>query len=175
MIRPITVQFLKNPDIRHWGFEAWWIGEDEWGDWIAVPTGTVRWKGDRAVRPTRVPAVFCAPRDQWWHLHYHGHNEYSEFSHFIDIATPPAWVSDSRYEMIDLDLDVAMRLDGSVEVQDEDEFDEHQVLYGYSEEMIRSAEAETVRIVAELERRREPFFEVASAWLAKVDGEHLTG
>lgn len=174
MRRPVTVQFLKNPDVTHWGFEAFWMGEDEWGDWISVPTGTVRWKGETAVRPTRMPAVFCAPRGQWWHLHYNGQMGHPNFTHFVDIITPPVWVSQDRYEMIDLDLDVAVRLDGTVEVQDEDEFEVHQVRYGYTEEMIRGAEMETARIVGELEQRREPFFDVASAWLAKVDDEHLT-
>lgn len=165
-VRPVTVQFLKNPDHLHWGFEASWIGEDEWGDWIAVPTGTIRWKGETSVRPTSEPAVFCAPRDGWWHLHYNGRT--TQFSHFVDIVTPPVWVSEDRYEMIDLDLDVVMLQDGTVEVDDEDEFEVHQVQYGYSAEMIRRAEQETARIVGELEQRREPFFDVADAWLAKV-------
>lgn len=168
-MRPVTVQFLKNPDILHWGFDAGYLGEDEWGSWIAVPKGTRRWKGREAFRPTSVSAVFCAPRDEWWHLHYNGHPDgYTSYSHFVDIVTPPVWVSDDRYEMIDLDLDVALAQDGTVEVQDEDEFAVHQLEYRYSEEMIRRALAETDRIVAALQHRQEPFFEVAAGWLARV-------
>jgi hypothetical protein len=37
LTRPVIVQFLKNPDINHWGFEAQWLGEDNWGHWIALP------------------------------------------------------------------------------------------------------------------------------------------
>ncbi|HEU4894492.1 MAG TPA: hypothetical protein VFT85_01540, partial [Acidimicrobiia bacterium] len=62
----MTVQFLKNPDIIHWGFEARWLGEDEWGDWVAVPVGSRRWKGPVEMPPTPEPAVFCAPREDWW-------------------------------------------------------------------------------------------------------------
>ncbi|HIE21701.1 MAG TPA: hypothetical protein EYP73_03765, partial [Acidimicrobiia bacterium] len=65
-MRPVTVQFLKNPDTLHWGFEAWHLGEDEYGTWIAVPTGSRRWKGLEQVRPTRQDAVFCAPHSGWW-------------------------------------------------------------------------------------------------------------
>jgi protein associated with RNAse G/E len=172
-VRPVTVQFLKNPDITHWGFEAFWLGEDGWGDWISVPVGTVRWKGEESVGPTTAPAVFCAPRDGWWHLHYNGAT--TQFSHFVDIVTPPVWVSELRYEMIDLDLDVARHQDGTIEVQDEDEFEVHQVRYGYTQEMIRRAVEETSRIVSLLEEQREPFFDVASGWLAKVGAQHLGG
>ena len=165
-MRPVTVQFLKNPDLLHWGFEAHWLGEDEWGDWIGVPKGSSRWKGAHRVRPTRTDAVFCAPRDQWWHLHYNGPT--TEFSHFVDIVTPPAWVSPNRYEMIDLDLDVLMSQNGTVEVEDEDEFELHQVRYAYSNEMIRRAREETRRIVVELEKRQEPFGEIAASWLVRL-------
>lgn len=167
MTRPVTVQFLKNPDIVHWGFEAQWLGEDRWGHWIALPKGSRRWKGEEEVGPASAEAVFCAPRDGWWHLHYNG-TTHPTYSHFVDIATPPVWVSDGRYEMIDLDLDVAVYHDGRVEVQDEDEFETHQVRYGYTAEMIRRAREETQLIVSALESRREPFFDVAAAWLSRA-------
>ncbi len=163
----MTVQFLKNPDILHWRFEAWFLGEDQYGFWIAVPEGTRRWKGEESVRSTGEDAVFCAPNDGWWHLHYNGAT--TQFSHFVDIVTPPVWKSENRYEMIDLDLDVIVQHDGTVEIDDEDEFQIHQVKYGYTKEMILRAEAETERIIGELENRKEPFFEVAEAWLSLVN------
>jgi hypothetical protein len=88
----------------------------------------------------------------------------------VDIVTPPVWVSEDRYEMIDLDLDVAVYRDGTVEIQDEDEFAIHQRQYGYSAEMIRRANEETQRIVTALEQRQEPFFDVAASWLSRVSG-----
>lgn len=162
----MTVQFLKNPDILHWGFEASLLGEDEHGRWIALPKGSRRWKGATVVGPAGEDAVFCVPHRGWWHLHYNG--QAGRYSHFVDIVTPAHWVSQYRYEMIDLDLDVALRQDGTVEVQDEDEFQLHQVQYGYSREMIDRALAETVWVVKALEARQEPFFGVAAAWLARV-------
>lgn len=166
-MRRVTVQFLKNPDIIHWGFEVSYLGEDEWGDWMAVPHGTVRWKGAKSVRPTRRNAVFCAPRDQWWHLAYEGPNS-DNYVAFIDISTPPRWLSENRYEMIDLDLDVGLGVDGSVVIEDEDEFEVHQIKYGYTDEMIQGAVAETAKIVKALEAGQEPFFEVAQGWLGKL-------
>lgn len=166
MPRPVTVQFLKNPNLLHWGFETTWIGEDEWGDWMAVPAGSTRWKGTDEVRPTRHPAVFCAPRDGWWHLHYNGAT--TEYSHFVDIITPVRWVDTNHYEMIDLDLDVIRRQNGNVEIEDEDEFAVHQVDLAYTQEMIDNAIAETDRLVTALQTGQEPFFDVAAHWLARV-------
>jgi protein associated with RNAse G/E len=167
VVRPVTVQFLKNPDILHWGFNASYLGEDEFGHWIAVPTGTERWKGEQDVRPSAETAVFCAPHEGWWHLHYNG--ETTRFSHFVDIVTPPVWVSENRYEMIDLDLDVVVYQDGTIEIDDEDEFEVHQVLYDYTEELIQGALESTARVVDALREHREPFFDVAAGWLAKLD------
>lgn len=165
-MRPVVVQFLKNPDHGHWGFEGRFLGEDEYGNWIAVPAGTRRWKGHLQVRPSSEDAVFCAPHQGWWHLHYNG--ETTQFSHFVDIVTPPLWVTENRYEMIDLDLDVVVHQDGTVEVVDEDEFEVHQVEYEYTPEMVSGAVAETERIVDALNSGREPFFGVAASWLARL-------
>lgn len=164
-VRPVTVQFLKNPDHLHWGFEAFWLGEDEHGSWAWLPKGTTRWKGAERYPPTGADAVFLAPHEGWWHLHYNGRD--TKFSHFIDIATNPRWVAPDRYEMIDLDLDVTVAQDGSIEIEDEDEFEEHQVLYSYSRDMIDRALAETRVVVTALERHAEPFFEVARDWLQR--------
>ncbi len=165
-MRPVTVQFLKNPNLTHWGFAASFLGEDEYGSWMAVPAGTERWKGDVKVRPSAEDAVFCAPHTGWWHLHYSGGT--TRFSHFVDIVMPPVWVSANRYEMIDLDLDVVVHQDGTVEIVDEDEFELHQISYGYTPEMIRGAQAETERVVEALQARREPFFETADSWLRRL-------
>lgn len=163
---PVTVQFLKNPDVLHWGFEAILLGEDEYGRWIGLPEGSRRWKGERQVRPAAEDAVLCAPHDGWWHLHYNG--SVSQYSHFVDIVTPPRWVAPGRYEMVDLDLDVTRSHDGTVSVEDEDEFELHQVKYGYSEEMIERARTETDWVVEALASGIEPFFEVADSWLKRL-------
>ena len=163
-MRPVTVQFLKNPDILHWGFEASYLGEDEHGRWIAVPAGTKRWKGSEVVRPTSGDAVFCAPHEGWWHLHYGGADA-STYSLFVDINTPPQWLGEGRYEMIDLDLDVAMTHDGEVVIEDEDEFEAHQVSYSYTNEMIERALEATEWVRSALAAGQEPFFEVAETWL----------
>jgi uncharacterized protein len=170
-VRPVTAQFLKYPDILHWGFEAAYLGEDEFGIWSGVPVGAKRWKGEVEHHPTRHDAVFCAPWQGWWHLHYSGSGG-ATYTHFIDISTTPVWVSPERYEMVDLDLDVAIRHDGSIVVEDEDEFEIHQVRYGYTPEMVERASTEARWVVEALAGEAEPFFEVAEGWLAELRLQH---
>jgi uncharacterized protein len=172
-VRPVTVQFLKYPDHLHWGFETRWLGEDEYGTWVFAPQGSKRWKGTEPFRPVDFPAVFCAPHDGWWHLHYNGNvtlpgGEPIDITHFIDITTKPTWMTRDRYEMVDLDLDVLVTSEGEIRIDDEDEFAVHQVVYGYSQDMIARALAETRLIVSALEQNAEPFFEVAEAWLNRA-------
>ena len=51
---------------------------------------------------------------------------------------------------VDLDLDVIRRFDGTWYVDDEDEFAEHQVSYGYPPELVASREAECARVSDEI-------------------------
>ena len=162
---PVVVQFYKNPDILHWGFSGFHIGEDDFGHWVGLPEGSQRWKGVTPHRPTGENAVQCFPHDGWWVLHYNG--TVREVSAFVDIATQPK-VGDDRIEMVDLDLDFLVFRDGKVELVDEDEFEVNQKELGYSQELIERALVETERLADLLHRRQEPFFEVAASWLGVV-------
>ncbi len=89
---------------------------------------------------------------------------------YIDITTVPRWVADDHVEMVDLDLDVVRRFDGSAEILDEDEFAEHQVRYGYPPEVTSRAEQAASAMLAAVTSGTEPFGQVCRAWLAKVPG-----
>jgi len=53
-----------------------------------------------------------------------------------------------------------------VRLLDEDEFEEHQVLYGYPVEEIALARATADELLAMVSARQEPFGEVGESWLA---------
>lgn len=161
----ITVQFYKYPASLHWGIETSWLGDDDWGVWLSFPRGSARWKGPVTHRPNSVDAVVCVPHDDWWLMHFSPDHE--EFTHFIDIATPPRW-SDGRVELIDLDLDILVSRDGTVAVDDEDEFLLHQVELGYPADMVRSARDTADRVFGEVAAGADPFFEVANSWYERV-------
>jgi protein associated with RNAse G/E len=73
---------------------------------------------------------------------------------------------------IDLDLDVVRRVDGSVEIIDEDEFANHQVLHDYPQGLIDGAREAADLVLLALQERREPFTEAAERWLTVARPEH---
>lgn len=161
----VTVQFYKHGGALHWGMETSFLGEDEWGVWLSYPLGAARWKGVEARSPNPHDGVVCVPHDDWWLMLYSP--AHPQISHFIDINTPGQW-DDGRVELVDLDLDVVVNADGSVEIDDEDEFIVHQVELEYSTDLIEGARTAADRVFRDVSARHEPYFETAAAWLGKV-------
>lgn len=64
---------------------------------------------------------------------------------YCNVTTPPTY-QDGQIGYIDLDLDVAVRPEGLIELLDEDEFEEHQALYGYPPEVIAEARAAAAQV-----------------------------
>ena len=76
---------------------------------------------------------------------------------YVDMTTVPVW-DGSVVRAVDLDLDVVELLDGEVIVDDEDEFAEHQVAFGYPPEIVALAEATRDAVLAAMRARRSrPF------------------
>ncbi|WP_279579576.1 DUF402 domain-containing protein [Fodinicola feengrottensis] len=86
---------------------------------------------------------------------------------YCDICTVPVR-TDNQVTMVDLDLDVVRRWDGVVEILDEDEFEIHQVTYGYSPEVIASARKAADELAEIVRSGAEPFATAYKPWLAKV-------
>lgn len=163
--RPYTLQFFKHPDIPHWRHETVWLGEDEWGVWLGAAAGAMHQKGSGPARPGSSNQVHLVPRNDWWVFTYRP--SHRRATHFIDTSTPATFEAE-RVTMVDLDLDIARSPDGTVWVEDEDEFVEHQGKYGYSSWLIMSAERATRRMEEALRQLREPFDRVATTWLARL-------
>ena len=85
------------------------------------------------------------------------------------MTTVPAW-DGSVVRAVDLDLDVIEALDGQVYVDDEDEFAEHQVLFGYPAEVIALAESTRDAVLAAVRDRQAPFDGAAARWFPVLDG-----
>ena len=67
--------------------------------------------------------------------------------------------------MVDLDLDVIRLRDGTVLLDDEDEFAEHRVLYGYPEDVVERALATSRDLLESVRERRPPFGPIPEKWL----------
>ncbi|MGH3361834.1 MAG: DUF402 domain-containing protein [Nocardioides sp.] len=166
-------------DRPHWVFEGTFLGRDAHGEWIGFPAGT---------RFTRPGADFTAPNDQVGLVPAEADGVRPGFlatfhapggvpwpalggapvATYVDMTTPPVW-EDAVLTAVDLDLDVLRGMNDRVIVDDEDEFAEHQVAFGYPVEVIALAEAARDGVRAAMLSGRAPFDgEAHLTWLDRL-------
>lgn len=97
----------------------------------------------------------------------------SEGSHDLPRRCPAVRCSGARAlpcpPAIDLDLDVIRRVDGTCEIVDRDEFEDHQVVYGYPQDIIERADAAADEALDLLTRHVPPFDRATmQKWVASV-------
>ncbi|MGW7692366.1 DUF402 domain-containing protein [Streptomyces asiaticus] len=166
----VSVNYRKYDGSLHWNLRMRRLGEDDHGVWLGLPGGGVMRKGYGPMVPIACAHVVLLPRDAWWTAAFNAPPRETEI--YCDIATPAEWHSSHEVSMVDLDLDVIRkRTDGSTLLDDEDEFAEHQVRYGYPADVIAEAEAAGRWLMDAVDGRAEPFGDASRAWLAMVDGE----
>lgn len=164
----VDCDFKKWGDRQHYRFDLDRLGRDEHGTWLAARPPVTVTAGPRA--PFDMPQTFVTviPDDDWWIATFYA-PLHAEIDIYVDITTPANWVSETHVTSIDLDLDVVRyRVDGRIEIVDEDELEEHTTLYGYPDEIVGRAKDAAEEIVDAMSERREPFDEAGWAWLAKV-------
>ena len=154
----------------HWEYDALWLGEDTHGVWLGVPQGT------RLVRPG---ADFCTehaftvlvPRTAPFAASFYepspaAANDWVEA--YVDITTPPVWEG-STLHLVDLDLDVVKGRTGRVWVDDEDEFADHRIRYGYPDDLVRLAVASCEAVRLAVESAAAPYDgRVSAYWLGEL-------
>ena len=88
--------------------------------------------------PSGDTALHCYFEDRWynvWHLCEH---VVAPNLWYANVAMP-AGFDGATIRWVDLDIDIRCYLDGSLEVLDEDEFAQHRVELGYSDEIVEHA------------------------------------
>lgn len=160
----VRVEVTKWGDRPHWRFEGVWLGSDEYGEWLGFPAGTHNSRPGFAF-DSEVDAVTVVPHEGYWVATFHAPGTWCDL--YIDISTPATWDGDVL-RTVDLDLDVIRMAAespvysqsapqnqsaewGEVFIDDEDEFAEHQVAYGYPDDVITAARsaADAVREAVE--------------------------
>jgi uncharacterized protein len=101
-------------------------------------------------------ATFYAPLDPREHGAHREHRDAMPCEVYVDITTVPEWAEDT-VSAYDLDLDVVRGWTGRVWVDDEDEFADHRVRYGYPPELVRLAIGSCAAVRDAVERRRPPY------------------
>jgi uncharacterized protein len=157
---PVRLEMEKWGDRPHWQFDAIWLGSDEYGDWIGIRPGTAMSRpGLELVSQNHqvglLPRADLPEDDRWWVATFHD-EPHPRVLVYVDIASPSRWEGHVA-RTVDLDLDVIRLVDGEVYVDDEDEFAEHTVTYGYPAEIVRLAEACRHRVYAAVLAAEPPF------------------
>jgi hypothetical protein len=166
----VRVQLTKWGDRPHWGFDGLFLGSDAHGDWIGFPAGTLMSRPGMEVRPPNdqvglVPSG--ADADRAWLATFHSPG--GSMLTYVDMTSVPEW-DGTVVRAVDLDLDVVKALDGTTYVDDEDEFAEHQVAFGYPPEIVALAEATKDAVLTAMTAGRAPFDGSSDRWLAVLAG-----
>jgi protein associated with RNAse G/E len=106
------------------------------------------------------------PRGPWWTATFHAPPARTEI--YCDITSPVQWLSPREVTMIDLDLDVIRRRDGSIILDDADEFAEHQIRYGYPADVIAESQRSAAWLQQALADGTEPFESVYRSYLGRL-------
>ena len=161
----VAVRFTKWGGGRHWEFPVTYLGRDEHGHWGGAPVGT------RLERPghgfvSAFAWVTLFPEGKPWAASFYD-SRHGEVAVYVDMTTPPVWAG-AEVSMVDLDLDVVLRRDGSLILDDEDEFDDHRVALRYPAEIVELARRSAAEVLAAVSAGAEPFAQVGHRWLGTL-------
>ena len=168
-VSTVRVVFTKWGSRKHWEFDATRLGEDAYGVWLGLAVGCEVTRPGASFRWERRSAMLI-PADKPWTAHFltpATGPTMNDYRVYVDITTPPVWRG-NVVTMVDLDLDVVVRADGTVFVDDEDEFAEHAVRWQYPVDVVSLAERSCAAALAAVAGGDEPFGSVGAEWLARA-------
>ena len=158
---PISCEMSKWGDRPHWRFEGVFLGSDEHGDWLGFPAGTHNHRPGHEFH-SAVDCVTLVQPDRWHLPTFQAPGIWCDL--YVDVTTPAVWEGEVL-RAVDLDLDVIETLEGDVVVDDEDEFAEHQVAFGYPADVIEAAQASCDEVLAAVRAGEAPYDGTHERWL----------
>lgn len=164
----LRFQFGKYNGDEHWGMDVEVLGHDEHGLWLAGRKSSELTKPGTTVKATS-DYVMLVPADAWWVATFNKQpwGKRRDIEIYVDISTPTT-VNEGEAFTLDLDLDVIKRSNGAVEIDDEDEFVEHQQAMGYPAKVVDQARKAADGVKTMIENGTSPFDGVAQGWFAKI-------
>ncbi|HET7660453.1 MAG TPA: DUF402 domain-containing protein [Oryzihumus sp.] len=170
MADEVLLRFTKWDGREHWVAPLGRLGSDDHGVWLGGAAGTVFTRPGVVAYEATGPLVMLVPDGRPWVATFYGDGHRHDSRVYVDMTTPAVWsAGGDDVTMVDLDLDVVRRLDGSVYVDDEDEFAAHQVELSYPPEIVRLAERSRDEALAAVRDQRAPFAPaVWEPWLGQV-------
>jgi hypothetical protein len=159
----VSLRLLKWGGSPHRQTMMSYLGRDEHGCWL----GHLVTPADGR-EPGR-PGVTLVPRHGCFVAHFKQPPSLNWV--YADITTEPAFSRDAAgwsVVAVDLDLDVVRRDDGRVWVDDEDEFAEHTVSFGYPADIVAAVRRTADAVLAAVRGEAEPFGTTWRRWIERV-------
>jgi protein associated with RNAse G/E len=160
----IQQRYRKYDGTPHWRFDSAYLGSDEHGIWLGgVPGDVFERPGRRFLADAHY--VTLIPEDRFVAT-FNADSRAVRSRIYIDVMSLPQWQG-TLVEAIDLDLDVVRRFTGEVRIEDEDEFAEHQVAFGYPPDLVDSVRRTADQLFEAVRDEREPFGRAGFDWLVQ--------
>lgn len=162
----ISVEWMKWPATPYRVTPMTRLGSDDLGTWLFAPKGAAASYVASGSDPLPVNFLTLVPAgDQWWMATWMWGSPTRDIELYVDIVHPPAWVSETCLRVVDLDLDVIRYRDGSVVIDDEDEFEKHRVSLSYPDQIVSSARSTSKQVVVSVAAGESPFLRPPERWL----------
>lgn len=165
---PVRMWFRKWDGAPHWRWTMPYLGADRHGHWLGSLPGVEVARPGASYR-TDAATAFLIPHDGYFLASVN--DPASRIVIYVDITSKPEWQRDQDgwlVEAIDLDLDVVRTSDGRTWIDDEDEFAEHSVRYGYPENVITRTRATAEAVLAEVRAGDGPYGAEGQHWLDRL-------
>lgn len=159
----ISIQSTKYDGSLHYNYPAMLVRKDTDLVIAYTPPG-MPVKSYRGAMTTANHSLQLFWADRPYNLHVNWYADWQPRTHYINIASAATW-HDGAIRFIDLDLDVIWRAaTGEVILDDEDEFLEHQVRFGYPADLIAQTWRGCDEVRALIARCEYPFDGSLYAW-----------
>jgi hypothetical protein len=171
--RRVRVVTTKWPSRPHWEFDAEHLGADEHGTWVGAPVGSLLSRPGVCL-VTDQAQVTLVPDDAPFLATFYAPGGLAHCDVYVDITTVPSWGTGQpgpveTVTAVDLDLDVVRGWSGRVWVEDEDEFADHRLRYGYPGDVVRLAATSCEQVRQAVEAGLAPYDGTAVSWFAALD------
>ncbi|NHN54301.1 DUF402 domain-containing protein [Calidifontibacter sp. DB0510] len=166
---PVHCDFRKFDGTEHWQEDYQLLGVDADGVWLGMPAGTPFARPDFAT--TAKTDTVRLITDAGYAACFNGPGNGQRTHVYVDITDQPVWRRDGdRFvvTLVDLDLDVIERFDGTTFVDDEDEFAEHQASFGYPAQVVTHAQRTCDAVFAAVRAKDAPFDGRGDARLGQI-------
>jgi len=139
------------------------LGEDAFGRWLGVASGTP-WRAADGSRSGvfEMSFVKLVPSGTFWTACFNPVDPVVD----VDIVLPVRWLDDALEE-VDLELDILRSADGSVLVRDREAFERVRETWAMPDDVAAQVKATCARVHTLVELGAEPFGAVGRAWLCR--------